>query len=186
MAGQVTIDFSARAPALAASSVRVRIFGVTGAVISAKAAGLTSDGSLSVMLANGQTLPVGRYRYEIDGIAQGAFEVLSGRARAPAPAAGGAAARDAGKPAPPSAGAHIGIWYGIAGTPGSIELRPDGTYRLNGGSGGWYRRSGNALVFEGAAAAWNRGQAQLKDGVIEFKWKNAEGFNNWFVFQKGG
>ena len=73
----------------------------------------------------------------------------------------------------------------IAQAPGSIELRGDGSYKFNGQPGGRYRRSADQIVFDGALSSWNKGRAQLKDDVLAFKWKNAEGFNNWFVFQKG-
>lgn len=200
MAGQVTLDFSGRAPALAASGVILRVYNPSGAVIIEKSAGLMSDGRLSLLIANGQTMEPGRYRYVIDGIAEGRFEVLTGAAEPSAPARVQPPAQSAGKAAPsrvaprkeassgavaPQAAALAGVWYGIAGTPGSLELTRDGSYMLNGKPGGRYRQLGDEVVFDGSLVAWNKGRAKLKDGVLEFYWKNAEGFNNWFVFQKG-
>jgi hypothetical protein len=136
----------------------------------------------------------------IEGIAQGQFEVLTGAAAPSAPAGAQPPAQSPGKTAPlkaaprkeassgavaPQAAALAGVWYGIAGTPGSLELTRDGSYKLNGKPGGRYRQLGDEVVFDGSLVAWNKGRAKLKDGVLEFYWKNAEGFNNWFVFQKG-
>lgn len=200
MAGQVTLDFSGLAPALAASRVTFRIFNQSGAVVAEKSAGLMSDGRLSLLIANGQTMEPGQYRYVIEGVAQGRFEVLTGAAASGAPARAQPPTQPAGKTAPPkvvprkeaSSGAVAskasvlaGVWYGIAGTPGSIELGRDGSYKLNGKPGGRFRQLGDEVVFDGSLVAWNKGRAKLKDGVLEFYWKNDEGFNNWFVFQRG-
>lgn len=200
MAGQVTLDFSGRAPALAASGVILRVYNQSGAVVIEKSTGLMSSGQLSLLIANGQTMEPGRYRYVIEGIAQGQFEVLTGAAAPSAPAGAQPPAQSPGKTAPlkaaprkeassgavaPQAAALAGVWYGIAGTPGSLELTRDGSYKLNGKPGGRYRQLGDEVVFDGSLVAWNKGRAKLKDGVLEFYWTNAEGFNNWFVFQKG-
>ena len=179
MAGQVTLDFRGRVPALPGSAVSVRLLDAAGAVLSERSSFTGADGSVSILVANGQTLPPGRYRYQIQGIAQGQFEVLT--AAPPAP--------PAASPAPPAtsaaAGSLAGTWYGIAGTPGSIELSADGSYRFNGRAGGRFQAVPGGLVFDGALAAWNNGRATLKDGVIEFHWKSAEGFNQWFVYSRG-
>ena len=176
MAGQVTLDFRGRAPARAATRTNVRVYDRSGTVVTASTVGFLASGDISVLLANGQSLAPGAYRYLIEGVAQGNFEVLTGAT----------ASRPAAKPIIPAvAAALVGTWYGIAGTPGSIELRGDGSYKFNGKTGGRYRRIADEVVFDGALAAWNKGRAQLKDGVLEFKWKNADGFDNWFVFQRG-
>jgi len=195
MAGQVTLDFSAKAEALAASSTTLRVVDAAGTVITEKGVGLMSDGRMTALLANGQLLPPGRYRYQIDRIAQGSFEVTSGTAAPSAASPAGstptsAATRAGGasgsNPANTTPGGTLrGVWYGIAGTPGSIELRADGSYLHNGQGGGRYRQMGNDLQVDGSLSAWNGGRATLKDGVIEFQWKNPQGFNNWFVFQRG-
>jgi len=175
MAGQVTLDFRGRAPARAATRTNVRVYDRSGTVVTATTAGFLASGDVSVLLANGQRLAPGAYRYEIEGVAQGNFEVLTGAANS----------RPVANPISPALAASlVGTWYGIAGTPGSIELRGDGSYKFNGKPGGRYRRSADQIVFVGALASWNKGRAQLKGDVLEFKWKNAEGFNNWFVFQK--
>lgn len=187
LAGQVKLEFIGRAPALGGRAVPVQVYDAAGTLVSERSPFAAADGSLSVLVANGQTLQPGRYRYVIQGVAQGRFEVTSGATAAATPATAAAPARPAPRAstAPSSVAALAGTWYGIAGTPGSIELGADGSYKLNGRAGGRYRQDGDGLVFDGALAAWNKGRAALKDGVIEFHWKNAEGFNNWFVFQKG-
>ena len=96
----------------------------------------------------------------------------------PATAAAGAASVASGGTA------LAGVWYGIASTVGQIELAADGAYRYNGEPGGHWRQEGDRVVFDGALSAWNQGVASLKEGVLEFYWTNAEGFNNWFVFQR--
>lgn len=190
MAGQVTLDFRGRAPALAASRTAVRVYDRSGALVTDTTVGFMSNGDVTVLLGNGQTLAPGPYRYVIEGVAKGTFEVLTGAAAPKAasrPAATPApASRAPNAPAAASASASLaGTWYGIAGTPGTIELGRDGSYKLNGKPGGRYRRVADEVVFDGALVSWNKGRAKLKDGVLEFEWRNAEGFNNWFVFQKG-
>jgi hypothetical protein len=182
MAGQASLDFSAEAPALAGTGFSVEVFDGTGALVQQRSGGVMSNGSLTALIASAQLLAPGTYRYVISGIAEGRFRVVSGEvpenqedaeetgagASAPAPAAAGLA----------------GIWYGIASTVGQIELAADGSYRYNGSPGGHWRQQGNRVVFDGALSAWNGGVASLNDGVLEFRWTNAEGFNNWFVFQR--
>ena len=179
MAGQVTLDFRGRVPALAGSAVSVRLLDAAGAVVGERSSFAGADGSVSILVANGQTLPPGRYRYQIQGIAQGQFEVLTAAATAPP------AASPASPALPAAAGSLAGTWHGIASTPGSIELGADGSYRFNGRAGGRFQTVPGGLVFDGALSSWNNGRATLKDGVIEFYWKNADGFNQWFVYSRG-
>ena len=179
MAGQVSLDFTARTPALAGRGVSLRVLSAAAAVVAERSGGVAADGRLNMLIGNGQSLEPGRYRYVIAGVAEGQFTVTSGAKAAAVTPPPAAAAQTA------SAGSLVGIWYGIAGTPGTLELRTDGTYWLNGRSGGRYRMSGREVVFDGAVTAWNKGRATLKDGTLEFQWKSAEGFNNWFVYQRG-
>lgn len=184
MAGQVSLDFSGKAPALAGQNVAVRVLDSAGAAVSERSRLVSSTGSLSVQVASGQTLQPGRYRYVIEGMARGQFEIVSGAA------AKGSQTASASPPSPASSGVAVaaalpGRWFGITGTPGSIELGADGTYKFNGSAGGRYRQEGQEVVFDGALATWNKGRATLKNGVLEFQWKSPEGFNNWFVYQRG-
>jgi hypothetical protein len=77
----------------------------------------------------------------------------------------------------------IGEWRGINKTGGLVVISANGTYTFNGASGR-YRATGNQIVFSGPLAAWNNGQATMKDGVIEFYWTNAQGWKQWFTFAK--
>lgn len=68
--------------------------------------------------------------------------------------------------------------HGLAPTvTASKTLRRLGTAASGAGQSG--------LPFDGALSSWNNGRATLKDGVIEFYWKNAYGFNQWFVYSRG-
>ena len=182
MAGQATLDFTALAPALAGTGFSVDVFDGSGAVVQQRSGGVMSNGGLTALIASAQLLPPGTYRYVVSGIAEGRFRVVSGQvtgtAEAPATAAAGAASDASG------GGALAGIWYGIASTVGQIELAANGSYRYNGSPGGHWRQEGDRVIFDGALSAWNQGVATLKEGVLEFYWTNAEGFNNWFVFQR--
>jgi hypothetical protein len=106
-----------------------------------------------------------------------------------APVAGGRFTRaSAAKPASPRAGVIsaadlTGEWRGINGTAGVLQIAADGSYRFNGVSSR-YRIEGEEVIFGGPLAPWNDGRARLRSGVIEFAWKNREGFQNWFTFAR--
>lgn len=182
MAGQSTLDFSATtASALAGERFSVEVFDDAGNLVQQRSGGVMSTGSANTLIASAQLLQPGAYRYVVSGLAEGAFRVTSGAATETAeyspPKGNDAQGADAG-------GALAGVWHGIANTVGQIELSADGTYRYNGGAGGRWRQAGDKVMFDGALEAWNNGVASLKNGVLEFSWTNAEGFNNWFVFQR--
>lgn len=181
MAGQSTLDFSATATGLAGAGFSVEVFDNAGNVVQQRSGGVMSTGSANTLIASAQLLEPGAYRYVVSGLAEGAFQVTSQAVAATGentpPEHTGAAGSD-------TASALAGVWYGIASTVGQIELSADGSYRYNGGAGGRWRQAGDKVMFNGALEAWNNGVASLKDGVLEFYWTNAEGFNNWFVFQR--
>jgi hypothetical protein len=77
----------------------------------------------------------------------------------------------------------VGEWRGINKTAGLVVISPNGVYTFN-GAAGRYRATGNQVVFSGPLAAWNHGQATIKNGVIEFYWTNAQGWKQWFTFAK--
>lgn len=102
------------------------------------------------------------------------------------------AASSAPTPAPESGNASavggnsdvVGTWHGTARTVGTIVIRADGTYSYNGNPGGRWKASGNQIVFDGSLAAWGGGRATLKGGNLEFSWKSAEGWKQWFSFAR--
>ena len=181
MAGQATLDFSARAPALAGSGFSVQVFDGSGAVVQQRFGGVMSSGALTALIASAQLLAPGQYRYVVSGIAEGRFRIVSAQDAGsgnPTVASAAAAASSA------DAAGLAGVWYGIASTVGQIELATNGSYTYNGSPGGRWRVDGDRVVFDGVLAAWNQGVATLKDGVLEFYWTNADGSRNWFVFQR--
>jgi hypothetical protein len=82
-----------------------------------------------------------------------------------------------------SAADLTGEWRGINGTAGVLQIAADGSYRFN-GVAARYRIEGEEVIFGGPLAPWNDGRARLRSGVIEFYWKNREGFQNWFTFAR--
>ena len=194
MSGQVYLNFSATAPSLAGAGFTLRVIDERGAVVAESSGGAMSDGSINALIASGQNLEPGRYRFMIDGVAEGSFTVTTGAGRS---------AQDRAASASPSVdsaervavdsddvdanvdGADLaGTWHGIASTVGTIDLLAGGRYQYNGSAGGRYRVAGDTVRFDGALEAWNNGTATLRDGVLEFYWTNPDGSKNWFVFQR--
>jgi hypothetical protein len=80
----------------------------------------------------------------------------------------------------------VGSWYVTRGGGGTVVLKADGTYTTGVGGKGTYRADGNEVLFEGALEAWNGGRGTLSpEGVLEFYWKNREGFPNHIVLLRG-
>ena len=185
--GQSSLFFKASGLGMSTPPLTLDIFAQdSGAKLSQSPAGVVVGGRLYLLVANAQQVPPGRYRFVIEGVGQGQFAVTSSES-APNSASAQNTVQGASPKAPTSpaaSGSLAGIWYGIASTPGNLELSADGSYKLNGRAGGRYRHIGNEVMFDGALNAWNGGRASLKDNVLEFQWTNAEGFKNWFVFSR--
>jgi hypothetical protein len=79
----------------------------------------------------------------------------------------------------------VGTWRCVApgATPGVLILKADGSY-VTGNVKGHYARKDHDVVFDGAIKDWYSGQAVLKDGLLTFYWKNADGSMNFFAFAK--
>ena len=187
MEGQVSLFLKASGVRPGAAGMTIDVFAQdTGVRLSQQPAGAVIDGRVSVLIANAQSVPPGRYRFVIDEVGQGQFVVTSTESAAISSSAQSAAQGATIQAPPPAAASNSlpGVWYGIASTPGNLELSADGSYKLNGRAGGRYRRIGNDVIFDGALSAWNGGHASLKDDVLEFYWTNAEGAKNWFVFRR--
>lgn len=194
MSGQVHLNFSARAPSLAGAGFTLRVLDERGAVVAESSGGAMSDGSINALIASGQNLKPGRYRFVIDGVAEGGFTVTTGAGRSAQGHKTGASpavdstqqlAVDSAEVDANADGTDlVGTWHGIASTVGTIELLAGGRYQYNGNAGGRYRVEGDTVRFDGALEAWNNGTATLRDGVLEFYWTNPDGSKNWFVFQR--
>jgi len=122
--------------------------------------------------------PDGSYRFLILNAAPDGAPVAGGRFTR-ATAAKAAPARGSGL----SAADLTGEWRGINGTAGVLQIAADGSHRFN-GVAARYRIEGEEVIFGGPLAPWNDGRARLRSGVIEFYWKNREGFQNWFTFAR--
>lgn len=194
MSGQVYLNFSAKAPGLAGAGFSLRVLDEQGGVVAESSGGAMSDGSINALIASGQNLAPGRYRFTIEGVAEGSFTVTTGAAGSGQPSAASAStaaggtdrvAADTSDMPGNTGGAEVaGTWHGIASTVGTLELLAGGRYRYNGSAGGRYRVEGDEVRFDGALRAWNDGAATLKDGVLEFYWTNPDGSKNGFVFQR--
>ncbi len=80
-----------------------------------------------------------------------------------------------------------GTWYVTQGGAGVVTLKADGSYTTGVGGKGTFATDGRDVVFKGALDAWNGGRGtQSQDGVIEFYWKNEEGFQNYIVLIREG
>ena len=92
------------------------------------------------------------------------------------------------RPAPTTAlSALAGQWIDPRNAQ-SFELFADGRYRTGVGGAGRVTASSEGLVFSGVLSAWNQGRATLfaDRQVIEFYWRNADGAQNYFAFQRAG
>ena len=90
------------------------------------------------------------------------------------------------KPADVAIASVAGTWHMTQGGAGMVVLQADGTYTTGIGGKGTFRSEGNDLVFKGALEAWNGGRGTLsRENVIEFSWKNPEGFQNHIVLVRG-
>ena len=90
------------------------------------------------------------------------------------------------KPADVAIASVAGTWHMTQGGAGMVVLQADGTYTTGIGGKGTFRSEGNDLVFKGALEAWNGGRGTLsRESVIEFSWKNPEGFQNHIVLVRG-
>lgn len=79
-----------------------------------------------------------------------------------------------------------GTWHMTQGGAGLVVLYADGTYTTGVGGKGTFRSEGNDLVFKGTLEAWNAGRGTLsRESVIEFSWKNPDGFPNHIVLVRG-
>lgn len=80
-----------------------------------------------------------------------------------------------------------GTWHMTQGGVGVVTLKADGSYTTGVGGKGTFTTDGRDVVFKGALEAWNGGRGtQSQDGVIEFHWKNEEGFQNYIVLIREG
>ncbi len=70
----------------------------------------------------------------------------------------------------------------------TLELFAEGRYRTGVGGEGRVTASPEGLVFSGVLSAWNQGRAALSADrqVFEFYWRNADGAQNYFAFQRAG
>ncbi|MBY0432094.1 MAG: hypothetical protein K2Q10_12905, partial [Rhodospirillales bacterium] len=65
--------------------------------------------------------------------------------------------------------AFVGTWKG-RNVSGSIDMRPDGSYRLsNGGNGRWNAKGDSVTIQSGPLTAWDHGHGHLTDkGALVF------------------
>lgn len=101
-------------------------------------------------------------------------------------------ADDSGKtpptPAPSAApSALVGLYWCVAPSwsKGTIDLLPDGHYRMNGANAGRYTVGRDQVRFDGSLSTWNNGVARIENGNLIFEWKNADGAMQYFAYQKG-
>lgn len=98
--------------------------------------------------------------------------------------------RDTQPAAQPAAGDAPGTYYcqtavyGAVQSAGQIELRPDGRYLFNAQPGGRYRLGGGTVSFDGTLQAWDGGRAAYDGSSLEFSWKNAEGWDQWYYCRR--
>ena len=98
---------------------------------------------------------------------------------------------DESSPAPPKPkdvpfASLAGTWHVTQGGAGVVTLKADGTYTTGVGGRGTFTTDGKDVVFKGPLLAWNGGRGTYsQDGVIEFYWKNEEGFPNYIVLLRG-
>lgn len=178
MAGLTTIEVQGTLRAYREQGLRLVVEREgAGAPVFERRVGVFANGEFRASLP-AHLWPDGNYRFQLLNASPDGTPVAGGRftrasaARAPAAKAGALAASDL-----------VGEWRGINGTAGVLLISADGSYRFN-GEAARYRIEGDEVVFGGPLTAWNDGRARLRSGVIEFHWKNREGFQNWFTFAR--
>ena len=176
MAGLTTIEIQGSLRAYREQGLRLVVEREgAGAPVFERRVGVFANGEFRASLP-AHLWPDGSYRFQVLNASPDGTPVASGRftrttaARSPAARAGALASADL-----------VGEWRGINGTAGVLLISADGSYRFN-GEAARYRIEGDEVIFSGPLAPWNDGRARLRSGVIEFYWKNREGFQNWFTF----
>lgn len=174
--GLTVLDVWGSAPQLSGSTVRLSITPSPGSELDSRSSGVMSDGKYTVSIP-AYRFSAGRYTWVLSSrsmggtVAQGAFLVNRGGA---SPAG----------PAERASGTAVGVWSGINGTSGTIELLPGGFYKYGGKRAGRYMVSGETITFAGVLSGWNRGRARYDGKVIEFEWTRRNGGRNYFVFAR--
>jgi hypothetical protein len=79
----------------------------------------------------------------------------------------------------------VGTWHGT-NVASQIIVNADGTWaNAKKEKQGTYTIAGNDIIFNGPILkAWNNGRATMKNGNLEFYWKNPDGSINYFAFVK--
>lgn len=157
--------------------VRMRVVRDDRTLVDDRKLGVMSDGHFAASIPayrypDGNYLviftPVGEDRNVIAG---GRYTKQTPETNAPPQSRGAASA------------ALAGIWRGINGTAGELDIRPNGSYTFN-GAPGRYTHNGGDVVFSGPLSAWNDGRATVNRDVIEFYWTTRSGAKQWFTFEK--
>ncbi len=80
-----------------------------------------------------------------------------------------------------------GLYWCIAPSwsSGTIKLLPDGTYQMNGSDAGHYKAESGHIQFDGQLKGWNNGVARIEKDNLIFKWKDKEGWQQYFAYRKG-
>lgn len=174
--GLTVIDVTGSAPRLGGSTIRLSITPSPGPELDSRATGVMASGKYTVSIP-AYRFPAGRYAWTLSArgmdrpVAHGAFSV----ARQGGSASAGVAAHP---------GIPTGVWSGINGTAGTIELLPGGSYKYASTRAGRYTVSGATIAFTGRLAAWNGGRATYDGRTITFEWTRSDGGRNYFVFAK--
>jgi len=176
MAGLTTIEIQGSLRAYRDQGLRLVVEREgAGAPVFERRVGVFANGEFRASLP-AHLWPDGSYRFQVLNASPDGTPVAGGRftrtTAAKAPAARSVALASADL---------VGEWRGINGTAGVLLISADGSYRFN-GEAARYRIEGDEVIFSGPLAPWNDGRARLRSGVIEFYWKNREGFQNWFTF----
>jgi hypothetical protein len=176
MAGLTTIEIQGSLRAYREQGLRLVVEREgAGAPVFERRVGVFANGEFRASLP-AHLWPDGSYRFQVLNASPDGTPVAGGRftrtTASKAPAARSVALASADL---------VGEWRGINGTAGVLLISADGSYRFN-GEAARYRIEGDEVIFGGPLAPWNDGRARLRSGVIEFYWKNREGFQNWFTF----